>query len=81
MELFRVEATNQALAFSPKSISTENFTWANPAENLENFRRVEISGVLTNMVQSGVVTFRIPSGLKDLRGNRSNVDFRISLLK
>jgi hypothetical protein len=81
MELFRVESTNQALTFSPESVSTEKFTWVDPEEGWEFFQRIEISGMLTNMAQSGIVSFRIPSGLRDLRGNRSNVDFRISLLK
>ena len=81
MDLFRVESTNQALTFSPGNVTTNNFTWLMPREGWENFQRVEIRGVLTNMVQSGVVSFRIPAGLKDKRGNRSNEDFRISLLK
>lgn len=81
MDLFRVESTNQALGFSPRSILTDNFTWSVPKEGWENFQRVEIRGVLTNTVQSGVVTFRIAAGLADKRGNKSSEDFRISLLK
>ena len=81
MDLFRVESTNQALVFSPRSIRTENFTLSSPGEGWENLRRLEIRGVLTNTVHSGLVTFRIPPGLRDKRGNRSAVDFRISLLK
>ena len=81
MDLFRVESTNQALTFSPRTVVTEGFTWAAPKEGWENFRRIEIRGILTNTVHSGVVTFRIPSGLMDKRGNRSAEDFRISLLK
>ena len=81
MDLFRVESTNQALTFSPSSISTEKLTWVHPREGWESLQRVEIQGYLTNMVQSGIVSFRIPAGLKDKRGNRSSEDFRISLLK
>jgi hypothetical protein len=81
MDIFRVESTNQALVFSPRSIRTEGFSIASPREGWENFRRFEIRGFLTNSVHSGIVTFRIPPGLMDKRGNRSTVDFRISLLK
>jgi len=81
MDLFRVEATNQALIFSPRSIRTENFTLASPREGWENLRRIEIRGFLTNTVHSGIVTFRISPGLRDKLGNRSAVDFRVSLLK
>ena len=81
MDLFRVETTNQALYFSPRNISADNFTWPCPKEGWEGCQRIEVKGFLTNTVQSGVVTFHIPAGLKDTRGNRSSSDFRISLLK
>jgi len=81
MDLFRVESTNQALVFSPRSIRATDFTIADPKEGWENLQRFEIRGLLTNTVHSGIVTFRIPPGLRDRRGNRSDVDFRISLLK
>ena len=81
MDLFRVDHTNNALTFSPVSIRTENFSWPSPKEGWENFQRIEIRGVLTNTVYSGIVTFRISPGLRDKRGNKSTVDFRISLLK
>ena len=81
MDLFRVEPTNQALDFSPRSIRVEDFSLTDPRSGWETFRRVEIRGVLTNSVHSGLVTFRIPPGLRDKRGNRSAADFRISLLK
>ena len=81
MEFFRVDVTNQALTFSPVSIRLDDFTWAEPASGWENFQRVEMSGLLTNSINSGIVSFRILSGLRDKRGNRSYTDFRISLLK
>ena len=81
MEFFRVDATNQALTFSPLSIRTENFIWAEPASGWENFQRIEVYGLLTNSTNSGIVSFRVLSGLRDKRGNRSGTDFRISLLK
>ena len=81
MDLFRLESTNQALTFSPRSVSCDDFTWASPKEGWEEFQRVEVRGFMTNTVYSGIVTFRIPAGLADKRGNRSDEDFRISLLK
>ena len=81
MDLFRLESTNQALAFSPRNVIRNDFTWAAPREGWEEFQRVEIRGFITNTAQSGIVTFRIPAGLTDKRGNRSDEDFRISLLK
>ena len=81
MDLFRVEASNQALEFSPRSIRATSFTIDAPREGWEHLQRFEVRGFLTNTVHNGVVTFRIPPGIRDKRGNRSDVDFRISLLK
>jgi len=81
MDLFRVESTNQALSFSPTSLVTSGFTWSAPKDGWGKFRRVEVRGTFINTVQSGVVTFHIPPGLSDKRGNTSDKDFRISLLK
>ena len=81
MDHFRVESTNQALIFTPRSIKTENFRWLSPRPGWENFQRIEIRGDLTNTVQNGVVTFRISPGLKDKRGNTNTEDFRIPVLK
>ena len=81
MDLFRLESTNQALVFSPRSIRATDFTLAAPKAGWENFQRFEIRGFITNTVHNGIVTFRIPPGLRDKRGNRSDAEFRISLLK
>ena len=81
MDLFRVDSTNQAISFSPRSVKADDFTWTEPAIDWEEFQRIEIRGFLTNTVHSGIVTFRIPGGLMDKSGNRSSEDFRISLLK
>ena len=81
MDLFRVESTNNALSFSPRSLKTSDFTITDPVEGWEDLHRIEIRGILVNSVNSGVVTFRIPPGLRDKRGNRSALDFRISFLK
>ena len=80
MELFRVEATNGAVSFSPRNIVTENFTMPLPEEKWESLHRIEIQGYLTNTVNSGIVSFVIPQGLKDILGNQSQKSYRISLL-
>jgi hypothetical protein len=81
MALFRVDTTNNALSFSPRSLETENFTLAEPRAGWEACDRVEIRGLLTNTVNSGVVSFIVGSGLEDSLGNKSGELFRISLLK
>jgi hypothetical protein len=81
MNLFRVEATANALYFSPRSVRDSGFTWAEKREGWENYERLEIRGFLTNRINSGIVTFQIGSGLEDKRGNSSVKAFRISLLK
>jgi hypothetical protein len=81
MDLFRVDATNSAIAFSPRSIRNENFTWPQPEEGWEDYERIEIRGVLTNSTNSGIAGFRIESGLRDARGNVNTEAFRIPLLK
>jgi hypothetical protein len=81
MELFRVEATNGAVDFSPRSVKDSGFTWMEKREGWEMYERVEICGLLTNTENSGVVTFQVGSGLEDSRGNSSATAYRISLLK
>ena len=81
MDLFRVESTNNSLVFSPRSIWATGFTITDPVEEWETLQRFEIRGFITNTVHNGIVTFRIPPGLRDKRGNRSDADFSISLLK
>jgi hypothetical protein len=81
MEHFRVEATAAALDFSPRSVSDSDFTWGEKHPEWEQYERVEIRGFLTNTVNSGVVSFRISSGLEDARGNSSSNAYSVSLLK
>lgn len=81
MDLFSVEPINNALKFSPRSISADSFSCASPREGWEDFQRLEIRGFLSNLVQSGIVRFCIAAGLADKRGNRNSQEFRISLLK
>jgi hypothetical protein len=81
MELFRLESTNNALSFSPQGIRNEHFTWPVPRGGWESCSRLEIRGTLTNTTNSGVVSFRLGSGLQDDLGNRNEKAFRLSLLK
>lgn len=81
MELFRLETSNNVLAFSPRSIRGENFSIPDPQPGWESYVRLEIQGDLTNTINAGVVSFRIEPGLKDSLGNLNETVFRISLLK
>jgi hypothetical protein len=81
MDLFRVDATGNAIDFSPRSVNDSEFTWVEKQEGWEMYQRLEIRGFLTNTANSGVVTFQIASGLEDTRGNSSAQVYRISLLK
>lgn len=80
-ELFRVEATNNALSFSPRSILAEDFSSPDPPPGWTAYRRLEVRGELTDTTNSGVVSFSIASGLVDTRGNRNERAFRLPLLK
>jgi hypothetical protein len=81
MERFNVEAAGGALYFSPQSVRDSEFTWIEKEKGWEEYERLEIRGFLTNMENSGVVTFQVASGLEDTRGNASAAVYRISLLK
>jgi hypothetical protein len=81
MELFRVEATNNALSFSPRTIRNSGFSEAAPEPVWENLERVEIRGMIVNYINSGIVSFIIGTGLRDSLGNTNENTFRIPLLK
>jgi hypothetical protein len=81
MNLFRVDATNNALSFSPRSMEADNFSVPDKPPAWEAHYRIKVKGVLTNTVDSGVVIFQIASGLQDNRGNRNEGAFKIPLLK
>jgi hypothetical protein len=81
MELFSVNSSNNATAFSARSIRDSDFSILIPQKEWESFQRVEIRGLLTNTINSGIVNFQLNAGLKDSLGNKSEKQFRISLLK
>ncbi|MDR2103504.1 MAG: Ig-like domain-containing protein [Treponema sp.] len=80
-ELFRVEASNNALSFSPALIAGENFSLPEPHPAWAAYKRLEVRGVLRDSTNSGVINFIIGSGLSDTRGNRNENIFRLPLLK
>ncbi|GHU02739.1 hypothetical protein FACS1894147_05290 [Spirochaetia bacterium] len=81
MNLFRVDTTNNALSFIPRTIHSENFTVTGKEAVWESCYRLEIRGTMTNKTNSGVVSFRLGSGIIDNFGNRNEREFRISFLK
>jgi hypothetical protein len=81
MNLFRLDATNNALFFSSRSMEADNFSPSDKPPAWEAYYRIKVKGVLTNTVDSGVVIFQIASGLRDSRGNRNEKTFTIPLLK
>jgi len=81
MELFKIETSNNVLAFSPRQVKTKNFTVCEPQAAYENLERLEITGILTNSINFGVVNFLISAGLKDNIGNKNENLLRISLIK
>jgi len=81
MELFRIDTTNNVIDFSPRRIKKENFTVPEPEKGWEKYQRMEISGVLTNTTNYGIVSFQITAGLSDSYGNKNENSFRIPVIK
>jgi hypothetical protein len=81
MDKFRVETSNNALSFSPRSVHTGGFSREEPVPGWEGLCRIELRGSLVHGTNSGVVSFRIGAGLSDSGGNRNEEEFRIPLLK
>ncbi|MDR2029554.1 MAG: Ig-like domain-containing protein [Treponema sp.] len=81
MNLFRVDATNNALSFFPRSMETGNFSVPDAPPGWEAYYRVKVKGLLINSTDPGVVVFQIASGLQDNLGNRNEKIFRLPLLK
>ncbi|MDR1058812.1 MAG: Ig-like domain-containing protein [Treponema sp.] len=81
MELFRLETTNGALEFSPRSVEPGDETPDLPETSWKDYEMVKIRGFLTNRENSGVVNFRIGAGLRDSLSNINGNVMMISLLK
>jgi len=87
MDRFKFSATNEALSFSPRLMISphvmngSSFSIGDPASGWEDFYRVEIRGVLTNQINTGMVTVEVGAGLRDSLGNKSAGAMRFLLLK
>jgi hypothetical protein len=77
---FRMEATNGAVSFNPRMVVNENFSMSEAVSGWENYRRLEVRGILRNSVSSGVVSFVIDAGFLDSNGNAGE-EYRLPLLK
>jgi len=81
MDLFRIETSNNVLSFTPYQIKTSGFSVTEPHPEWENFKRIEIAGILTNTTNYGIVYFQIAAGLKDSLGNKNENSLRITFIK
>jgi hypothetical protein len=81
MDLFRVESTNTALAFTPLLAVVSNFACEDNTQEFSGFSRMEIKGSLINYQRGGIVSFYIAPGLKDSFSNVNNEAMSIQLLK
>jgi len=81
MELFRVETSNNVITFSPYQMKNTNFTTLYPHNGMEGCQRIEITGILTNSTNFGIINILIAAGLKDTLGNKNDKLLKISLVK
>lgn len=81
MNLFQVDATNNALSFFPQSMEAGGFSIPDPPPAWEAYYRINVKGVLINDTNPGVVVFQIASGLRDNLGNINSRVFQLPLLK
>jgi hypothetical protein len=81
MDLFRVEATNNALSFTPLFAALSNFVCVDDTEEFSGLSRVEIKGLLKNSPRGGIVNFYIAPGLKDSYSNVNSEAMSVQLLK
>jgi hypothetical protein len=81
MELFRIETSNNVISFSPRQVKCTDFTIIDPHTGMENYQRIEITGILTNTTNFGIINIQIAAGLKDNLGNKNDKSQIITLLK
>jgi len=81
MEIFRIDTSNNVISFSPRQVKDADFSAAEPYIGMEEYKRVEITGYLTNSTNFGIVNIQVAAGLKDSLGNRNDKLQKISLLK
>jgi hypothetical protein len=81
MEFFRIETSNNVIAFSPRQIKHTDFFVSQPHPGWENYQRIEIAGNLVNSTNFGLIILQISAGLKDSFGNKNENTQKISLIK
>ena len=81
VELFRIETSNNVIAFSPRQVNDANFSAADPCPRWENLTRVEIAGNIVNSINFGIINFIIGAGLKDSLGNKNEKTFSVPVVK
>lgn len=69
IDAFRLETTNGAFSFTPLDVGFETCTSPAPPLPWASFVRVQVRGTLINQPNSGLVLFKIGSGLRDTGGN------------
>jgi len=81
MEHFRIETSNNVISFSPRLVKQTGFSVPEPQQGWENFERLEITGIIENSINFGIINFIIGSGLRDNLGNKNDRKFVISVIK
>jgi len=81
MESFRFSSTNGALDFSANNMVAGYFESAEPYEPWAACAVARIDGILTNHVDSGILTVQLAAGFSDSLGNATIAAQRLALLK
>ena len=81
MELFNIDSLSSAIKFSPRLVKNNNFSVIEPQAGWEEYQRIEITGILTNSIQLGLIYIRIGAGLSDSLGNKNEKPQMITVQK
>jgi hypothetical protein len=80
-DLFKIETTNNAISFSARAVVADGFTRNVVPDQFVGKERVEVRGLLTNSIHSGLVAFSIGKGLEDTKKNKNQNEMKIQLAK
>jgi hypothetical protein len=81
MELFRIETSNNVITFSPRFVKNANFSVLHPQPGWENYQRLEITGIMINSVNFGLINFLVGAGLKDSLNNKNEKPQQVLVIK
>lgn len=81
MKSFRFSSTNGAVDFSANRILAEGLGYVEPHEPWAGYAVARIDGILTNRVDSGILTVQLAAGFCDSYGNANSAAQRLTLLK